>query len=225
MSGKKYKAIAAKVPQEAVSVEEAVTFLKSHSAAKFDETVELHIHLGVDTKKSDQSVRGSVTLPHGTPKQKRIAVITSDSTKQEEARQEGAVLVGGDDILAAIAKNGAIEADIVVATPEMMPKIAKVAKVLGPQGLMPNPKNGTVTPNPAEAVKELAGGKISFKMDSNGNVHEAIGKVSWDAGKVAGNADALIAAIAAVKPPAQKGVFLQRITLSSTMSPGIRISA
>lgn len=210
--------------EEVMSLATAVQFLKDNARAKFDETVELHIVLGVDAGKSEQSVRGSVVLPAGTPKQKRVAVFTTDEAKQTEAKNAGAVMVGGDTLIADIEKNGISDIDITIATPDMMAKIAKIAKVLGPKGLMPNPKTGTVTPDVAKAVAELAAGKVSFKMDSQGNVHGAIAKASWSVEKMETNARAFIEAVRAVRPATQRGEFMKKIVLKTSMSPAIRIS-
>jgi large subunit ribosomal protein L1 len=224
MRGKKYQAIKTQVPVELVDISTAVAFLKEHVQSKFDETVEVHIRLGVDASQSEQMVRGNVTLPHGSPKEKKIVVFTADTGKQAKAKEAGATLVGGEELITKIASQGSLEADVTVATPDMMPKIAKVAKILGPQGLMPNPKTGTVTPDPASVVKELKAGKVSFKMDNLGNIHEAVAKVSWDSEKIIANTQALIVALRASRPAAQKGEFLRSVTLKTTMSPAIRIS-
>lgn len=207
-----------------MDIASAATFVKENARAKFDETIELHIALGVDTSKSDQMVRGSVVLPGGTPTQKRVAVVTNDAEKQEAAKKAGASLAGGDDLIADIEKNGLSDIDVVIATPDMMPKIAKVAKVLGPKGLMPNPKNGTVTADVAAAVQELAAGKITFKMDSQGNIHVALAKASWDVAKTQQNIEALIAAVKAVRPQNQRGEFMTKLVLKSSMSPAVRIT-
>lgn len=225
MRGKSYKVIKEKVPAGSMDVSAAVDFLQEHGRKKFDETVELHVHLGVDPEKGDQMVRGEVKLPAGSPKEKKIAVFTDNSTKAKEATEAGAAIVGGEELIEQIAKEGNLAADMTVATPEMMPKIAKVARVLGPKGLMPNPKTGTVSPDPAKVVKELAGGKVSFKMDTLGNIHEAIGKLSWQAEKLIANAQALISAIRSSRPAAAKGEFLRSVTIKSTMSPGVKVSS
>ncbi len=224
MRSKSYKEVKEKIGEDAMDIASAATFVKEHARAKFDETIELHITLGVDTGKSDQMVRGSVVLPAGTPTQKRVAVVTNDAEKQEAAKKQGAVLVGGDDVIADMEKNGISDIDVVIATPDMMPKIAKVAKVLGPKGLMPNPKNGTVTADVAAAVQELAAGKITFKMDSQGNIHAALAKASWDAEKTEQNVRALIDAIRAVRPQNQRGEFMKKIVLKSSMSPAVRLT-
>ncbi len=224
MRSKTYKSVREKVGENAMDVPAAVAFLKEHTRKSFDETVEAHIALGVDAKKSDQMVRGSVVLPHGTPKQKRVIVFTSDAAKQEAAKQAGAVRAGGEELIADIEKNGIADIDIAIASPDMMPKIAKVAKVLGPKGLMPNPKTGTVTPDVAAAVSELAAGKVSFKMDVQGNMHVAIAKASWEADKIVENTQAFIEAVRAARPSSQKGEFLRKVVLKTTMSPAVRIS-
>jgi len=210
MSGKTYKAAKEKFPAEATDLEAAVKALKENARQKFDETVEVHMHLGIDPQKSDQMVRGSVTLPAGTPKQKKVVIIKNDAASEK--------------LIAEIEKSGSLEADIVIATPDMMPKIAKVARILGPKGLMPNPKTGTVTPNPEEVVKELAGGKVSFKMDQLGNIHEAVGKLSWDAEKIVRNVQALVEAVRAARPAGARGELVKKVVVKSTMSPAIRVT-
>lgn len=224
MRSKSYKQVKEKIGEDAMQLPAGIQFLKDNARAKFDETVELHIVLGVDASKSEQSVRGSVVLPAGTPKQKRVAVLTSDVDKQAEAKKAGASLVGGEEMIANIEKNGISDIDIVIATPEMMAKIAKVAKVLGPKGLMPNPKTGTVTPDVAKAVAELAAGKVSFKMDNQGNMHAAIAKVSWDAAKTEENARAFVEAVRAMRPATQRGEFIRKIVLKTSMSPAVRVT-
>lgn len=225
MSGKNYKSLQEKIGTQSTDLMAAANILKDNVKGKFDQTVELHINLGVDPKKSEQIVRGSVSLPHGTPKKKNVVVITSSAAKQKAALAAGAIKAGGEELIKEIIDQGGIDADVIVATPDMMPKIAKAAKVLGPKGLMPNPKNGTVSADPEKAVTELAGGKISFKMDQTGNIHEGIGKISWDAEKVAANAQALLQAVKAARPGAQRGEYIKKIVLKSTMSPGIQITA
>lgn len=218
---KNYTAIKDKIGTGTHTLESAVAILKEHVKGKFDQTVEMHVNLGVDASKSDQMVRGSVTLPHGTPKQPKILVISADTKKLTAAKEAGASQVGGEEVVEEIVKSGGIAVDMVIATPDMMPKIAKAAKVLGPKGLMPNPKTGTVTADPALTVREAAGGKISFKMDATGNIHEAIAKVSWDTDKIVNNAKALLAAIRSARPASQKGEYIKKVVVKSTMSPGI----
>jgi large subunit ribosomal protein L1 len=224
MHGKNYNKVKEQVPAEAVGLDAAVDFLKNNVTGKFDQTVEVHIRLGVDPAKNDQMVRGSVQLPSGTPKQKKVAVFTADTSKQTAAKAAGATIVGGDELIAKILEDGSLDADVAVATPDMMAKIAKVARILGPKGLMPNPKTGTVAQDPEKVVAELAGGKVSFKMDSLGNIHEGIGKMSWDKEKIVANVEALVAAVRAARPATQKGVFVQGVYLKATMSPAIQLS-
>lgn len=222
--GKIYRAVKKDVPTETVSVSDAVQFVKGHVRTTFDETIELHVHLGIDASKSDQFVRGSVSLPSGAPTQKRVAVFTADAAQQAAARAIGATIVGGEELVAQIEADGSLAADIAVATPELMPKIARVARILGPQGLMPNPKTGTVSPDPVATVKELMGGKLTFKMDQLGNIHEAVGKASWDTDKVVANIDALVDALKTVRPATARGQFLATVTVASTMGPGVRVA-
>lgn len=224
MHGKKYKGVKAKVPADVVDIATAVAFLKEHGAGTFDQTIELHVHLGVDHTKSDQMVRATVHLPSGAAKSKRIAVLALETKQQEAAKAAGATTVGGEELLKEIEKTGQLEADVVVATPAMMPKIAKVARVLGPRGLMPNPKTGTVSPDPAAVVTELSAGKVTFKMDALGNIHEAIGKISWEAEKIVANVEAVLAAVKAARPSSLKGQLIKSAVLKSTMSPAIKIS-
>lgn len=223
MAGKKYNAIKAKISESPVDLTAAAVILKENPTASFDETIELHIRLGVDPQKSDQTARGSVTLPHGTPQAKRVAVFTNDPALQKAAQDAGAAIVGGKELVAEIAAKGQLDADVAVAQPNMMPEIAKIAKILGPKGLMPNPKTGTVSPDPISVIKELRGGKITFKMDQLGNIHEAIAKVSWPLEKIVANAQTLIEAVRAAKPATAKGQFVRKIILKSTMSPAIPV--
>ncbi|OGG41667.1 50S ribosomal protein L1 [Candidatus Kaiserbacteria bacterium RIFCSPHIGHO2_01_FULL_46_22] len=225
MRSKAYKAVKEKTSEDAIDIAAAIAFLKEHARTKFDETLEIHLALGVDAGKSEQAVRGNVVLPSGTPKQKRVAVVASDSKKQEDAKAAGAVLVGGEDLIADFEKNGISDIDVVIATPDMMVKLAKVAKILGPKGLMPNPKTGTVTPDVAAAVAELAAGKVAFKMDQQGNVHAALAKASWPADKTEANVRAFIDAVRAVRPATQRGEFIRKIVLKTSMSPAVRVIA
>lgn len=218
--GKKYKAAAEKIDKDKVySIEEAVIFLKENKVAKFDESVEVHVRTNIDPKKGDQQVRGTVVLPHGTGKTKKIAVITS--TSQTEAKEAGADVVGGEEMIDKIAKK--IDFDILVATPEMMPKLAKVAKILGPKGLMPNPKTETVTVKIKETVEALKKGKAAFKNDDTGNIHQAVGKISFEGEKLAENIKAFLEGLEKSRPSALKGKFISNISLSSTMGVGLRI--
>lgn len=224
MRSKTYRAVKEKTSAEAIDLNAAIAFIKEHARSTFDETVELHIHLSIDQAKSDQMVRGTVSLPAGLVKQQSIVVFTEDTDAQTAATAAGATRAGGEELIADIEQAGKLDADITIATPSMMPKIAKVAKVLGPKGLMPNPKTGTVTDDPAGVVKELLGGKLSFKMDQLGNIHQALAKVSWDADKIASNVLSFIQAVKDARPASAKGELILSATLKSTMSPAIRIS-
>jgi large subunit ribosomal protein L1 len=204
-------------------LKEAAEVLKKAKFSKFDETVELAVNLGVDPKHSDQVVRGTVVLPHGLGKSKRVLVIAGGE-KVREAQEAGADFVGGEDMVQKIME-GWTDYEAVIATPDMMKSAGRLGKVLGPRGLMPNPKTGTVTFDVARAVKEIKAGKVEFRVDKAGIVHSPIGKISFDADNLAANAQALISAILKAKPAAAKGKFIKRITLSSTMGPGIPIDA
>jgi large subunit ribosomal protein L1 len=218
--GKKYRASAEKIdPNKAYSVDEAVKIIKENKSAKFDESIEIHIKTNIDSKKSDQFVRGMVVLPHGTGKSKKIAVITS--TSAAEAKAAGADIVGGEELIEKVSKK--INFDILVATPEMMPKLAKVAKILGPKGLMPNPKTETVTTKIKETVEALKKGKTAFKNDDTGNIHQVVGKVSFDEAKLIENVKVFIDSINKTKPTGLKGKLIGKATLCSTMGPGIKI--
>lgn len=218
--GKKYRAAAEKLDKDKIyPVAEAVKFLKENKTAKFDESVEIHIKTGIDTKKGEQQVRGTVILPHGTGKSKKIAVITS--TSEKEAKEAGADIVGGEEMIEKIAKK--INFDILVATPEMMPKLAKIAKILGPKGLMPNPKTETVTTKIKETVEALKKGKAAFKNDDTGNIHQVVGKISFSEEKLAENINTFLASIEKAKPAGLKGKFIASITVCSTMGQGIKI--
>jgi large subunit ribosomal protein L1 len=203
------------------SLKEASSLVKDANIAKFDASVDLHIRLGVDPKKADQSVRGTVTLPHGTGKTKKVLVLCTPD-KEAEAKAAGADHVGLDEFITKI-EGGWVDIDVIVATPSVMPKIGKLGKVLGPRNLMPNPKTGTVTNNIAEAVNEVKGGKIAFKVDKAGIVHASIGRVSFGAEKIAENSQELINAIIKLKPSSAKGTYLRGVSMASSMSPGIMI--
>jgi len=221
--GKKYKAIAEKVEKNKLyTASEAFALVKEGKVAKFDESVEAHIKLGVDTKKGDQQVRGAVVLPHGIGRKTRIAVVTS--TKAKEAKEAGADIVGAEDLIEKI-KLGKFDGfDVLVATPEMMPKLAPVAKILGPRGLMPSPKTETVTDKIKETVEMLKKGKLSFKNDTAGVVHQVIGKFSFDAKKLEENYAAFIEAVNKAKPTGVKGKYMISVSVCSTMGPGVKVS-
>lgn len=200
---------------------QAAELVKKCATAKFDETVELHVRLGIDPKQSDQQIRGTVALPHGTGKSRRIAVITKGE-KAKEAEGAGADMVGGNELIEKI-NAGFFEFDVLVASPDVMKDLSKLGKVLGPRGLMPNPKSGTVTFEIGKAVKELKAGRVEFKNDDFGIVHLAIGKASFEPKKIADNAKAVLDTVVKMKPSAAKGVYVQSVTLSSTMGPGVRV--
>ncbi len=210
--------------KKAYSPEEAVDLVLKTSTTKFDASIEVHLRLGIDPKKGDQMVRGTVALPHGTGKTKKVAAFVP-ANKEAEAKEAGAELVGGEELIAEIAKTGKIDFDIAVATPDMMPKLAKVAKVLGPKGLMPSPKNETVTPNIKKAIEELRRGRVAFKNDDTANVHMIIGKASFPKDKLLANLAALMEAIRRAKPASSKGTYLRSVTLTSTMGPGVKVAA
>lgn len=222
MKGKKYRGAAEKIEKDKVySIEEALKLIKENQISKFDESVEVHINSNIDPKKGDQQIRGSVILPHGTGKTKKVAVVTS--AKEKEAKEAGADLVKGEDLIEDI-KKGKIDFDVLIATPEMMPKLAQVAKVLGPKGMMPNPKTGTVTDKVKEAVEAVKKGKADFKNDNTGNVHQVIGKISFKEEQLKENFDALMEAVEKTKGDGVKGKFINKIVVCSTMSPGIKVS-
>jgi len=202
-------------------MEEAAELLRKAHFVKFDETVELVLNLGVDSKQSDQMVRGTVVLPHGLGKSKRVVVIASGD-KVREAQEAGADFVGGDDIVEKI-QQGWTDYEAVIATPDMMKSAGRLGKVLGPRGMMPNPKTGTVTFEVARAVKEIKAGKVEFRMDKTGIIHSPVGKISFSAQQLAGNAHALLGAVVKAKPAAAKGKYIKKITLTSTMGPGVPI--
>ena len=220
-SGKKFAAAKAAVQPRPHTIEEAVPLMQKVKFTKFDETVELALRLGVDPKHADQMVRGTVVLPHGLGKSKKVLTIAGPE-KQKEAQQAGADHVGGEEMVDKI-QGGFMDFDAVVATPDMMRAVGKLGKVLGPRGLMPNPKTGTVTMNIAQAVKEIKAGKVEFRVDKTGIIHAPLGKISFPAQSLIENAHALVDSIVKAKPAAAKGKYLKSVTLSSTMGPGITI--
>lgn len=222
MATKKRKAADAKVDKnKQYSLQEAADLIKEISYTKFDSSVDLHVRLGVDPKKADQAIRGSVTLPHGTGKTKRVLVLCPPD-KEEEAKNAGADYVGLDEFIQKI-EGGWTDVDVVVATPSVMPKIGKLGKILGPRNLMPNPKTGTVTNDIAGAVNDVKGGKITFKVDKAGIIHASIGRVSFPTEKIRQNSQELINAIVRLKPSTAKGTYLKGVSMAGTMSPGITI--
>ena len=222
MITKKRKVANAKVEKDKTySLKEASTLVKDINTTKFDSSVDLHIRLGVDPKKADQAVRGTVSLPHGTGRTKRVLVLCTPD-KEEAAKAAGADYVGLDEYITKI-EGGWTDVDVIVATPSVMPKIGRLGKVLGPRNLMPNPKTGTVTNDVAGAVNEVKGGKIAFKVDKAGIIHASIGRVSFTPEKLAENSQELINAIVKAKPSTAKGTYLKGLTMASTMSPGIPV--
>ena len=220
-AGKKYQASVKLADKPAYTLTDAMPVLKKAAFAKFDETVEVAMRLGVDPKHADQMVRGTVVLPHGLGKSKRVIVIASGD-KVREGREAGADEVGGDDLVQRI-QGGWLDFDAVVATPDMMKSVGRLGKVLGPRGLMPNPKTGTVTLDVAKAVREVKAGKVEFRVDKTGIIHCAVGKVSFEPEKLAENAAALIQSVLKAKPASAKGKYVRSIVISSTMGPGFTI--
>jgi large subunit ribosomal protein L1 len=221
--GKKWKAAKALVGDKLYGMQEAIELVKRTAYAKFDETVEMALRLGVDPKRSDQMVRGSVVLPHGTGVKVRILVFAKGD-KEKEARDAGAEIVGGDDLVEKV-KGGWLEFDKAIATPDMMGNVGKLGKVLGPRGLMPNPKTGTVTFEVAKAISDIRKGRVEFKIEKAGIVHVRIGKVSFEANKLRENGAMLLDSVMKAKPASSKGRYLKSVTVTSTMGPGIPLDA
>jgi len=222
---KRMRTIRAKLPQgRAYQLPEASTLLKECATAKFDETVELAFLLGVDPRHADQMVRGAVSLPHGTGKKVRVIVFCKQEAQQAAAREAGADEVGADELVKKI-QDGWTDFDAAVAAPDMMGQIGRLGKILGPRGLMPSPKAGTVTPNVGQAVAEIKKGKIEFRVDKSANIHVPVGKASFSADQIAENANSVIEAVVKARPSACKGTYLKSCTISSTMGPGFRLDA
>ncbi len=222
-AGKRYKNAAEGIDRKHLySLDEAVKMVKERAGAKFDETVEVALNLGVDPRHSDQMVRGVVNLPNGTGRTVRVAVFAKDA-KADEAKAAGADIVGSDDLMETIQK-GVIEFDRCIATPDMMPLVGRLGKVLGPRNLMPNPKTGTVTPDVAAAVQAAKGGAVDFRAEKAGIIHAGVGKTSFDAAKLEENIRAFTDAVQRAKPAGAKGAFVKRVTISSTMGPGVKIN-
>jgi large subunit ribosomal protein L1 len=220
--GKKYLAAAKQVEARSYQLPEAVDLAKKIKFSKFNETVEIHMRLGVDPKHADQMVRGTVVLPNGLGKSKKVLVIASGE-KVREAEAAGADFFGGEEMVEKILKENWLDYDAVIATPDMMRSMAKLGKVLGPRGLMPNPKTGTVTTDIKTAVDEVKAGKVEFRVDKTGVIHAPVGKIEFDKGKLIENAESLINAVLRAKPSAAKGKYVKSATLCSTMGPGIAI--
>ena len=222
--GKKFREAAAKVDRAAVYTPlEAVKLVKEMATAKFDETVEAHFRLGIDTRKADQNIRGSISLPHGTGKTVRVAVF-AEGAQAEQAAEGGADVIGSDELIAQIQK-GEINFDAAIATPMMMAKVGRIGKILGPRGLMPNPKLGTVTMDVAKMVSELKAGRVEYRADRYGICHVPLGRVSFDEQKLVENYAALYTEILRVKPSSAKGKYVKSISVSSTMGPGVKVDS
>ena len=221
--GKKYVEASSKIEKnKEYSIEEAIKLVKETSITKFDSTVDVAIKLNVDPKKADQQLRGSFVLPNGTGKSKKILVIAKGA-QAEAAKSAGADFVGEKEMIEKIQKENWFDFDVIIATPEMMPELGKIGMILGPKGLMPNPKTNTVTNNVAAAVEDVKKGMVSYKTDTFGNIHSVVGKVSFDSGKLQENLEYIISTISKLKPATVKGKFINSITIASTMGPGIKI--
>jgi large subunit ribosomal protein L1 len=225
MRSQVYQKIKSKIDSSKIyNLDEALNLIKQNPAAKFDESVEIHIKLSIDTSKTDKQARGSVTLPKGMNKKKRIAAFVT-AIKTEEAKEAGADIVGGTELIQQIKEGGKCDFDIAVAEPAMMKDLAQIAKILGPRGLMPSPKADTITTDIKKTIEELNRGKINFKNDPNGIIHQVVGKVSWPSDDLKKNILVFLEAVKKSKPQAVKGIFIETITLTSTMGPGIKIQA
>jgi len=221
-NGKRYRAdLENHDPAQAFPLDKAVERLKSFKPTKFDQTVEVAMHLGIDARQADQALRGAIALPHGVGKSRRVVAFCSDD-KVDACKEAGAIEAGGEELVKRIS-DGWMEFDVAVASPDMMKVVSKLGRVLGPKGLMPSPKAGTVAPDVAKAVTEYAAGKVEYRNDAGGNIHAPVGKLSFDAQKLIDNASAFIDHITKLKPAAAKGHYIKRISISATMTPGVRI--
>lgn len=219
---KRYKKESEQIGKESIGLADAVEKLKSFNSVKFDQSIECVLHLGIDPKQADQLVRGSISLPHGIGKQKKVIAFCEESDA-EAARSAGAIEAGCDELVKKVA-DGWSDFDVAIASPKVMGKVGKLGRVLGPQGKMPSPKNGTVTADVAKAVAEFAAGKVEFRNDAGGNIHVVVGKQSFDKQKLVDNIDAIISHIKRIKPAASKGTYIKKICISATMSPGISVN-
>jgi len=218
--GKKYRAVSETAPAEEVTLEEAIAFLKSNAAATFDETMELGLRMGIDPRKSDNAIRSSVSLPNGTGKTVRI-IVFAEGGAADAAKEAGADEVGSDELIEKV-KGGWTDFDVAIATPDAMKEVRKLGRVLGPRGLMPNPKTGTVTEDTATAIKQAQAGKVDFRMDRHGNINVPFGKVSFEVESLKENADTVLNAVRAAKPASAKGIYIKNVTVSTTMGVGVR---
>lgn len=223
MRSKRYQKITSKIDKnKAYTLDQALDFIISNSKAKFDETIEAHVQLGIDPKKTEQQVRGTAVLPHGVVKNKIVAAFVS-SANIKQAEKAGADLVGGEDLIEKIKKSGKCNFDIAIAEPDLMKSLTQIARILGPKGLMPSPKYETVTTEIKKTIQELKKGKTVFKNDAGGNLHQPIGKVSWTKDKIEDNFNTFLAAVKKVKPPKTKGAFIRNVFLASTMGPALKV--
>lgn len=222
--GKRYNNLVKDVDlKEFLEVDDAIAKVKENANAKFDESIELHLKLGVDSRHADQQVRGAMVLPHGTGKDVKVAVI-GNSEQIKEAEEAGADVVGEDELIERIQKDGWMDFDVLITAPNMMSKVGRLGRILGPRGLMPNPKSGTVTPNIGQAVKETKAGKVEYRLDKNNIIHMVIGKASFDDDKLKENFEAVVETIKRARPKAAKGQYLRSATLTSTMGPGLKLN-
>jgi len=225
MRSKRYQKIKSSYDiKKTYSLDEAIKIVKKTAGVKFDATVELHLKLGINPKKGEEQVRSTLVLPYSFGKAKKIIAFV-ETGKEDEAKLAGADIVGGEELIGEIAKTGKIDFEVAIATPTMMPRLAKIAKILGPKGLMPNPKTETVSPNIKKMIEELKKGKLAFKNDDGGNIHIAIGKISFETEKIKANLETVLDAIKKIKPASSKGIYLKTIVLTSTMGPAIKIQA
>jgi len=221
---KRYQEVSKKIDKnKTYTLAEALALVKQTSTTKFDASVEVHIKTGIDAGKTEQQIRGTINLPHGTGKTKKVIAIVSEG-KIKEAQDAGADIVGGQELIDTIKASGKTDFDIAVTMPDMMPKLAVIAKILGPRGLMPSPRNETITTNLKKTIEELKKGKVNFKNDDTGNVHQAIGKVSFEDKALLENFETFVAAVKKAKPSSAKGVFIKNITLTSSMGPSVKVS-
>jgi len=221
VKSKRYKKESEQLSKEPLSLDEAVEKVKSFKSVKFDQSIECVLHLGIDPKQADQLVRGSISLPHGIGKQKKVIAFCEDSDV-EAAQSAGAVEAGCDELVKKIS-DGWMDFDVAIASPKVMGKVGKLGRILGPQGKMPSPKNGTVTGDVASAVAEFAAGKVEFRNDAGGNIHVVVGKQSFETEKLVSNIDAFVSHIKKIKPAAAKGTYIKKMSISATMSPGITV--
>jgi large subunit ribosomal protein L1 len=222
VKSKRYKKESEQLSQESLSLTEAVEKVKSFNSVKFDQSIECVLHLGIDPKQADQLVRGSISLPHGIGKQKKVIAFCEDSDV-EAAQSAGAVEAGCDKLVKKIS-DGWMDFDVAIASPKVMGKVGKLGRILGPQGKMPSPKNGTVTGNVVTAVSEFAAGKVEFRNDAGGNIHVVVGKQSFETEKLVDNIDAFVSHIKKIRPAAAKGTYIKKMGISATMSPGITVA-